>query len=633
MCGIAGIINFDGRPVDPAQIQLMNLAQSHRGPDGQGVWVDGAVGFGHRRLAIRDLSEAGAQPVYAPGQKLLLSYNGEIYNDAELKARLGRSGVSFDTSCDTEVIIPAFRAWGLDAPNHFQGMFAFALWDFETEQLILVRDAVGIKPLYYSVEDNSVRFASELKALTALPDHSGKRDLDGLLEFAVQGYTGPNRTLYDNIRQVPPGCSVIVSRGGVKIKRWWKASRTADIKTVSDAAASFAEIWPQVLSDHMISDVPVGLLLSGGVDSSLIAAGMAPGLNTYTASFGETAFDESSAAAITSSKFGHDHTIIPVDGPANDIEARFRKFVHFTDGQLSDASSLAFYSVCKGAGDHGLPVLLTGDGADEFFGGYETYYATKYASYLGSLIPDGVARYLGQTFMSAGARTRNRVGLRQKLGRFFWGLSQSNAGAHASWRRYIFDDRLGNLLGPELSGRLKEISHPSQDYVREFELAGGAAMDRALIADQTYYLPGDMLVKSDRMSMAHSIEVRVPFLDRRVMEFANRLDLDLILPPRGPTKKFLREQLAATGMPDLSKAEKKGFNVPVSSYLRGPLKSLGTQLLWDEIDSLTPMFSPDCIRELWRDHQESRADNGYILWTLLVLATSQNNPVSGGFDA
>lgn len=623
MCGIAGIVNFDERPVRTENIHFMNTALKHRGPDGDGVWVEGKVGFGHTRLAIRDLSDAGLQPVFDKKRKLLLTYNGEIYNDAEIKTKLLKLGVEFTSTCDTEVIIPAYEQWGMKMMHHFHGMFALALWDFKNERLILIRDAVGIKPLFYTSIGNSIRFASELKALKALGDQPDTPNQEGWLEYLCQGYTSPDKTLNENIKQVPPGCVLTATKDGINIEQWWRPNRTGEIKNLESAAEEFNDLWPKVLSDHLISDVPVGLLLSAGIDSSLIAADLQKGTNTYTAAFGEKAFDESSAAALTSKTFGHEHTVISVDATSKDVENRFRQFVHFSDGQLSDASSLAFYSVCKSAKQHRMPVLLTGDGADEFFGGYETYYSTLFANYIGSLIPKGLSSKIGTSFLTAGANTKNRVGMRQKLGRLFLGLAQSKDAAHATWRRYIFDGQLQQILGQDLTNCLENLGHPTKTYVEAFQNASGTAMDKGLVADQTYYLPGDMLVKSDRMSMAHSIEVRVPFLDRRIMEFANKLDLNLILPKTGPTKKFLRTQLSQRGMPKLSKQAKKGFNVPVSSYLRGPLRALGEELLNKNPDILSPLLTPDGIRDLWREHQDRRADNGYILWTLLVLAMSR----------
>ena len=546
MCGLTGIVNFNGAPVDRRQIERMTETLAHRGPDGSGLWVHGNVGLGHRRLAIRDLSDAGSQPRIDNSTKLAVVYNGELYNDLSLRNTLSDlAGAKFKTICDTEVIAPSYRLWGEDAFLKFEGMYAIALWDIENERLILVRDPIGIKPLYFSFVGQSLRFASEIKAILALQDQPRRLSPESLHRFFAQGYPGPARSLLDGIQPLPPGSILVADRTGWRITRFWQPQRKERNFNLEEALRDFDRLWPEVVEDQLISDVPIALLLSGGIDSALVATALPKraDLSAYTATFGESAFDESDFAAITAKHTNLRQILVSIDTEA-DIEARFQDLVIKVDGQLADSSALAFYSLCQKASEN-VRVLLTGDGADEFFAGYETYRATRIATSIAPLLPAFAMRLLSNALFAHAVGDSVKIGATEKLSRFLAGIANGGKQPHPQWRRYLFPQQIENLYGIGMSGIDRGVD-ALNEYTEELHTEG-SVMDQALVADQRYYLPGDMLMKTDSMSMAHGVEGRVPFLDRRVMEFANGLATTLVSPLCGPDKRLLRTFLEKQG--------------------------------------------------------------------------------------
>jgi asparagine synthase (glutamine-hydrolysing) len=567
------------------------------------------------------LSEAGSQPRIDEAAMLAVVYNGELYNDLSLRRELSdAAGARFQTTCDTEVIAPSYRLWGNDAFLKFEGMYAIALWDRANERLILARDPVGIKPLYFSIVGQSLRFASEIKAILALEDQPRKLSPESLHRFFAQGYPGPERSLVDGILPVPPGSVLVADRTGWRITNFWRPERRPKVVSFEQALFDFDRLWSQVVDDQLISDVPVALLLSGGIDSALVATALPDraDLSAFTATFGETAFDESGFAAITAKHANLHQKFVSID-TGTDIEARFRDVVAKVDGQLADSSALAFYSLCQKAGKE-VRVLLTGDGADEFFAGYETYRATRLATGVAPLLPKSATRFLSDVLFAKAAASQAKVGTAEKLARFLAGMANGGVQSHPQWRRYLYPEQIEGLYGDGMKDVDRRV-----DALDEYTAAlgtDGTVMDRALVADQRYYLPGDMLMKTDSMSMAHGVEVRVPFLDRRIMEFANGLDAALISPLRGPDKRLLRTYLESHGLPvSLTRGGKKGFNIPVASYLRNGLRALGERLLDREAECLAPFVRPDAVRHLWRSHIDGNSRASYTLWTLLTLAT------------
>jgi asparagine synthase (glutamine-hydrolysing) len=384
---------------------------------------------------------------------------------------------------------------------------------------------------------------------------------------------------------------------------------------------SFIPLWRDTVEKTLISDVPVGLLLSGGIDSSLIAAGLPQGAidTAVTVGFAERSFDETALAAATAARFGLPHSIVTLTEDEGDPAELFRTVVRAFDGQLADSSALAFYQACR-RGREFAPVLLTGDGADEFFAGYETYHATRLAARWGAIVPPGLSRRLAELCRWIGRSSEARLTGWEKLGRLLAGLAAGGPGlAHAQWRRYLYSEWIGRLYAGDLRQACER--NPLAGYEAALKSAGGSAFDRALVADEAFYLPGDMLMKADIMSMAHGLEIRVPFLDPAIVDFAAGLDETLLYPRDGPPKRILRAALAKLGGPEeVVKGAKQGFNVPVASLLRGPLRDLGQRLLVQEADRLARWLDPTALRALWDAHQAREANHGFALWALLTFA-------------
>ncbi len=621
MCGIAGIFHRDGRPVEPDLLRRMTRSLAHRGPDGEGTWHEGATGLGHRRLAIRDPGEAGRQPMADPSGQVWVSFNGEIYNDAVLRAELERDhGFRFRSGCDAEVLPAAWMAWGEAMFPRLEGMFALALWDRRSQCLVLARDAAGIKPLFLSEQGPTVRFASELKALLADPEQERRIDPESLLSWLAQGYVSPAGTLLASVVQLPPGTFRLYRREAVREERFWRPRREPEIRDPREAMEIFSPLWREVVESHTLSDVPLGVQQSGGVDSTLVTLALRehPALPVFTARFEERSHDETPLAAEVCRSAGLKHVPVPVQ--EGEDEHTFREVVRHFDGQLADSSAFAVYRLCREIRRH-VKVVLSGDGADEYFAGYPTYRASLLASRLQPLVPRPLAGGLARLMLRLSATSERRLPLPELLGRFCLGLAAPAGASHAFWRSLLPPDTLRRLCGPALAG-IEAQREPLQPYIEALkEPAGLPLLDRCLLADQRHYLPADMLMKVDAMSMAHGLEVRVPFLDRRVMDFAARLDVRLLLPRRGPAKALLRRAAREMGAPEaVWRGTKRGFNVPVAALLRGSLAGLAGRMLEREVARLEPWLDPAAVTRLWREHRDRRANHGYGLWALLGLA-------------
>lgn len=618
MCAIAGIVRFDGGPIDTTALRTMTAALAHRGPDGQGFWEAQGVGFGHRRLAIRDLSEAGRQPMLDDSGQICVTYNGELYGDDVLRRTLEReTGHVFRTRCDTEVLPIGWRVWGESLFGRIEGMFAIALWDARTRTLVLARDAAGVKPLYWHEAGQTLHFASEVKALVAagLPC---RIDPQAFHTYLACGYPDPDASLLEGVRQVPPGTMLIARAGERRMVRFWEPHRRGGERDPEAAVQKVIQTLRQVCSEMRVSDVPLALLQSGGIDSALLAMELDPAVPCFTASFSERSHDETEAASRLAQAGGHPWEAVPVDGSSGLLED-FVATAHHVDGQLADSSCLAHYVLSR-AVRRRTAVALAGDGADEFFGGYPTYRASRLAARVAPWIPTGLALGLADRIEGLFGGDEGRLPLHVVAARFLRGLSAPGTTQHVEWRRLTPARRLSSLYGPQMRPLLD--LDPLATYRGALDQAGADAsvFDRCLLADQRVYLPGDMLAKVDRMSMAHGLEIRVPFLDRRMMDLAGSFDADLLAPATGPTKRVLRLALATTAAPeDVVSARKRGFNLPVARLLRRELRPVGDRLFGPQVDVYEPLLQPDALRALWREHLEGRRNHDYLLWALLIF--------------
>lgn len=603
----------------------MNATLLHRGPDAQGVWHEGAAGLGHCRLAIRDLSPQGQQPFFSHCQRYVMVYNGEIYNDGQIAQELARhTGFTRRTTTDTEVIVQAFAHWGVEAFARLEGIFALAVWDRERRELVLARDAVGVKPLYMDQSGGALFFASEIKAILAATQHRPvlcPEDVDRML---CMGHTSPERTLVQGIGQLAAGSVARFQDGACSLQRYWTPRRqpaAADgdpvsAQDVQQKSLEFIEIFQEVVQSQLVSDVPLGVMQSGGIDSSLVSVSLPGGaaVPLFSVRFPGTRHDESSLVRELAAQLGRE--VVWVDLPAGSaVEEDFRAVVHGVDGQLADSTCLAVYSLSRAIRRH-AKVVLAGEGSDEFFGGYDTYKATWLAQRLRPWVPRALARAGAGLVRRHGGISPERIGRREKLARLLEGMG--TATPHVHWRHYLPPSERGMLYGPALQQRLQEDAFAQ--YAAAYDGAQGDCTDKAMTADQQYYLAADMLVKVDRMSMAHNLEVRVPFLDRRVMEFANALPQPYLFDNFRTTKSVLRQALRQLGVPaSITDGRKLGFNLPMDALMTGDLRRLFHYYLHDHADMFAPLLRPEAVRGLWLGHVNRRCDAKYPLWALATL--------------
>lgn len=622
MCGIAGIWHRNGRPVDAVMLDSMTDLLAHRGPDDRDTWIKGAVGLGHRRLSILDLSADGRQPMSDPDGRVTITYNGEIYNFMALREQLTREcGYQFKTGCDSEIIPVGYLHWGLDLFDRLEGMFAIALWDHDEEKLILVRDGIGIKPLFLASVNSSIYFASEIKAFAAT-DLDWKIEPANLHVMLANGFTSPANSLLSDVEQVPPGTIRIIGRDGASDRQYWTPSRRPSIRKMDEAVGAVTSTLSAVVGDMLQSDVPVGVLQSGGIDSSLISlATPSSDVPLFTAQFQEADFDETETAAIVARSLGRQHHVIPVTAIADPVET-FKSVALAYDGQLADSSGFAFYELARAVKRH-VTVALSGEGGDEFFAGYPTYRASRISDTVSSLLPRPLWKQLGLGALAMAKGSETRLPGAEKVARFCLGNAAASEHAHPQWRRQIFEPHRRALYGSGLAD-MSDVD-PMSDYAGAIELAGksnpqSGLTDRNLLADQSYYLPADLLAKADRISMAHGLELRVPLLDRRIMDLAGSLDVELLTSFRGPDKRVLRDALASVKAPEaIVKHPKRGFMVPIAQMLREHLRPLSENIFERQPDLFAPFLKPDAVRALWREHDSYRANHKYALWLLLIL--------------
>ncbi|PZU60923.1 MAG: asparagine synthetase B [Sphingobium sp.] len=621
MCGIAGIFHLEtAKPVDPARVALMTDAIAHRGPDGSGVWTAPGVGLGHRRLSIIDLA-GGAQPMLTPEQDLAVAFNGEIYNFAEVRRELEGKGHRFRTGSDTEVILHGYRQWGEECVRRFDGMFAFALYDQRAQSLWLVRDRLGVKPLYYGqVSDGSLLFASELKGLLAHPLLRREPDVTAVEDYMAYGYVPDDACFVAGVRKLGAGETLRLARGRPvpAPQRYWQLS-FAD-RTSAKAPALQEELTALMRASvraRMVADVPLGAFLSGGVDSSSVVALMAEAspraVKTCTIGFDVASLDETAYADRIARRFATDHRtriVSPDDFSLIDTLA------HHFDEPFADASALPTYRVCELAREQ-VTVALSGDGADEAFAGYRRHLFQHREERVRRFIPDAVRMpvfgTLGRWYPKADWAPRY---LRAKS--TLMGLGQDGAEAYAAsvgvtpsaMRARLYTDAMKAALG----------GHRAEDrYVRAMrEAPAREPLDRAQYADMTIWLPGDILTKTDRMSMAVGLEAREPLLDHRLMEFAGRLPVSQRI--HGNSGKYILKRAMEAYLPqDILYRPKMGFVTPLSDWFRGALAEEAGRIASGSALLRSGWFNGQTLSKVASDHRSGASDNGRLLWQLLML--------------
>ncbi len=627
MCGIAGIYHYrDGSPASPELLKTMTRMIAHRGPDGDGFFFDGPVALGHRRLAIIDL-ETGAQPMAGEDGAVQLVFNGEIYNYADFVDDLKARGHVFATKSDTEVVIHAFEDSGLEAFTPFRGMFALALWDRRHRRLTLVRDRLGVKPLYYADLNGRLIFGSEIKALLADPELP--RDIDGgnLAAYLGYGFVPGHGAMLAAVRQVPPGHALEVTRDGITIRRWWNF----EARDAGSAAVPEAELLERLEAHlaetvrlRMVSDVPVGAFLSGGIDSGLVTALMArqsdAPVKTFSIGFDFEEFDERPYARRVAEAYGTDHEELLVKPDVLEILPRL---VWHYDDPFADASMIPTYCVSEIAARR-VTVALSGDGGDEGFGGYRRYVnalADGYADRLPGAVRGlfgAVAERLPDT-----ARGKNRLRWLSRAGddryaEFFRGTPPHIVARHlaGSWKREAEREDRGDLAF---------VARIFADCPFDDPLA------RMQYFDARLYLSGDILPKVDRASMAHSLESREPLLDHLVMEFG--LNLPRRLRIDGRETKMLLRKLALKLLPeDVVNRPKHGFSVPMDRWLRTDLKAFRNEILLDDQTRRRGWLDPAGVEKTLAEHDADQALHGATVWGLLMLELWARRYLDGPLD-
>jgi asparagine synthase (glutamine-hydrolysing) len=628
MCGIAGIFHYADpqRPVDPATLGAMTRSLAHRGPDGEGLWSAPGIGLGHRRLKVIDLSDQAAQPMHFSDGRLSLTFNGEIYNFRKLRAELEPLGHVFRTRSDSEVILAAYAQWGEQALERLSGIFAFALWNGARRQLLLARDPLGVKPLFYADDGATLRFGSEIKAI--LSDSGVARDvepeaLDAFLSFS---YTPAPLTGFRAVRQLPPGHALRVDAGGVRARRYWDNPYEPQPRglTLREAMEQFDATLERVTRAQLVSDVPVGAFLSGGLDSAAIVRAMRRGagdVRALTVGFEDRAFDERAPARQTAAALGVtlDEQVVPLD-PADLIDRVSRHLEEPT----ADSSAVPVYLLCQAARRR-FTVAMSGDGADELLAGYDTYRATAFAARYRRLPRLVRQRVLAPAAACIPVRD-GKYSLHQVAMRFVRGAELGPDLDHCAWR-LAFSDELKRRLYTDDFAAAARGCDPLGRYAAHIR-AVPPGRDRLcgwLNADTSFYLPNDMLVKVDRMSMAHGLEVRVPFLDVEMVRLCANLPSEFKLHRGRVRKHILRESLRGSVPDDVLRRRKSGFNVPLEQWMRGPLRERLLDVVSAQRDALRPWLRLAALDEVVREHQERRADHAHALFAVLMLALWMEN--------
>ena len=619
MCGIAGIVYTDPRhPVDEALLRRMSDVMSHRGPDGDGFHLGPAVGLGHRRLSIIDVA-GGTQPIYNEDGTSVVILNGEIYNFRDLRAALEARGHRFVTRSDTEVIVHAYEEHGVACVGELRGMFAFALWDERSRRMILARDRVGKKPLYYVHDDERLLFASELKALLQDPSLKRAVDPEGLADFFALGSVPAPRTILRGIAQLPPAHALVWEKGQVRVSEYWDVPRGAVVqRSEGETLEMFEAVFGEAVRLRLVSDVPLGAFLSGGVDSSAVVAAMARysdrPVRTTSVGFFERRFSELDHAGTVARRFGTDHHEVVLQPRAADVLPRL---VWYLDAPLADSSALPTYYVARAARER-VTVALSGDGGDEVFAGYQRRYGlNRWEVRLRRWLPNWTrAAVLGPISRIYPKGDWLPRPLRGKY--FLANLSLSFERAYFGDVALFRPKERAGLLSGDFLAQLRDYD-PFVDFARHFEKTEGLDhLSRLLYVDLKTWLVNDILGKVDRMSMANSLEVRAPFLDHKVIEFAATVPPDLKY--RGRTSKYLLKRHLEGCLPrSVIYRPKQGFEIPLAKWLRTDLREVAVDLLLSPRSLGRGYLQPDCVRRLWRRHQRGVRDHASQLWALMIL--------------
>jgi asparagine synthase (glutamine-hydrolysing) len=629
VCGIAGIFDLGGRrALDEAVLARMNASQFHRGPDEGGVHLEPGVALAHRRLSIIDLS-SGQQPMFSADGSVCLVYNGEIYNFRELATQLRELGYSFRTHCDTEVILYAWQEWGEDCVSHFRGMFAFGLYDRKQQCLFLARDRLGIKPLFYSIlPDRQLVFGSELKVLKQHPQLPRNVDPQAIEDYFALGYIPEPRTIYKGVFKLPPGHTLLLRRGQAapRTREYWDLHfRPGPVSDEDELKEQLVERLREAVDIRLVAEVPLGAFLSGGVDSSAVVAMMAglqdEPVNTCAIGFDVKQFDETEYARMVAQRYQTNHFEQTVESEDFDL---LDTLADLYDEPYADSSAIPTYRVCQLARQR-VTVALSGDGGDEHFAGYRRYRWHMNEERLRSRLPLGFRRPLFGTLgrLYPKADWAPRV-FRAKT--TFQSLARNAVEAYMHTVSHTTDEQRAAMFSPRLKRELQ--GYRAMETLRDHAARAGTDDPLSLIQylDTKTYLVGDILTKVDRASMAHSLEVRVPMLDHKFVEWAASVPSGYKL--KGQEGKYILKKALEPYLPnDVLYRPKMGFGVPLAKWFRGPLKDRlrSSVTKGGLVDS--GLFDPAYLEQLVNQHQSGRRDHSTVLWALMMFEATMKDDV------
>lgn len=611
MCGIVGFTAKDWFP-SPERITQATDTLIHRGPDQQGVHRSNSCYLGATRLKIIDLS-GGNQPIYCEDRDTVIVFNGEIYNHLEIRKTLESRGRKFQTHCDTETVLQAFLEWDTGCFEQLRGMFAAAIWSNSRRRLVLARDRIGIKPLYIAERGRDLFFASELKGILVHPEIERRISMEGLESYLSLNYVPSPWTLVDGIQKLPPGYWLEWQDGRIHRESYWQVPAIAPVPmSLDDAKAELDSLLRQSIREHMMSDVPLGVWLSGGLDSSTIlhyaAEAAGRGLRTFSISFRGRSFDESAYVSQVVKRYGTDHEQLDLN-PEQDLEGAIEELSYYSDEPSADSGALPVWFLSKLCREH-CTVAFSGEGADEIFGGYLTYRANRFARYLRYLPSPAI--HLALQCVRGLPGSDEKISIEYKVKRLLQGSLLPPEQGHVYWNGTFSQGEKAGILGRSLSGAFPEMLSQLRRGLP------GDGIAPFLEFDQKVYLPDDILVKSDRMSMAHSLEVRPPFLDHRILEFAARVPSDLKI--RGSRQKYVLAELMEPVLTTFITQRKKiGFDIPTHEWFRGTLRSLLMETLDSAEAEYSDLFRFDAIRNLVNLHMNRSISIGYHLWGLMTL--------------
>ncbi len=631
MCGIAGWANLDAnnRTQNNSEAVLHSMCErmKHRGPDSEGLWTNDSVALGMRRLSIIDL-HTGEQPVYSEDKQIVVVMNGEIYNFRELRNDLEKRGHQFETQTDTEVLPHLYEEYGDAMLEHLNGMFAFALWDKRTRKLLIARDRFGEKPLYYGVFDDKLIFASEPKVLLENTSVKPEINLDSLRQYLSFDYVPAPASIYKNVYKLPAAHLLVLERGEVKTRRYWNLTfRKNDCQpTIDEAAKDLREIISDSVKIQLVSDVPLGILLSGGVDSSTVAAFAArhsiEKIKTFSIGFEEESFDESKYAREVAEHLRTEHyeDKLSVERAADLIG----EIGTWLDEPLSDGSLIPTFLLSRFVKKH-VTVALGGDGGDEIFAGYPMYHAHKIANIYGA-IPSFLRNNLIEPIVNNLPVSTKNLSFDYKAKRFVAASKYDAVTRHHSWFGSFSIEQQNDLLTKDVLAQTSgDIYKEAKDLLKTTDAA--TEIERMQFLDMNFYLAEDILTKVDRASMAVSLEVRAPFLDARIAQFAASLPLEYKL--KGAKGKYILKKAVEEMLPKtILRRPKKGFGVPVAAWLKGRLNPLMHDLLDSTRLKNQGLFNEKFVRQLIKEHEKGIASHHKQLWTLLVFQLWYDNFMS-----